>query len=159
LVATLTGALAYVALWPDVTSDPFRTASITDSRACPGSNDELMDVTAHLGLTMPSGSVDVRFYSDVNGLFGERTLALRFHTSRAGLEQFIAQAGFPAPDSSNAGIGRMQLWPGDCGAPWPLDTQRHWRDTAPVNGRLRQVDVDTSDSEHPLILYSAMDSP
>jgi hypothetical protein len=159
MVATIVGVLMYAVLWPELTRDPFRAAPITDSRACPGSNDDLADATTHFGLAVPSRSTEVGFYSDVNGLFGERTLALRFRTTRAGLEQFTGQPGFPAHDSPDAGNSRMQLWPDACGAAWPQATQQHWRDRAPVDGRLRQVDVDSSDPEHPLVLYSAMDSP
>lgn len=157
LATTLTGVLGYTVLWPEPTEDPFRAASITDSRACPGSNDELADVTNHFGLALPEDATDVQFYSNVNGLFGERALGLQFRTTRAGLEQFIGQAGFPAPNSTDPGTSRMQPWPDSCGLSWPQVTARRWRDAEPVNGRLREVDVDDSDSEHPLVFCSAMD--
>src|SRR5262249_30331970 len=95
---------------------PDNHVAATASRVCrsTGWNNVPFDqVMGHFRLKLPPGAQDVVFTANVNPLFGEYSLALRFTTTAAALRSFLANAGL-AP-ASLSGRRTIEFGPASCG--------------------------------------------
>lgn len=92
------GVVAGVAAGLSACGFPDRAPAIAgDPRACPGANVALEDATKHFGITVPKGASGIRYYSDLNPLFGEYGLRLVFTLGSDSLKGFLVDNGFPVP--------------------------------------------------------------
>ncbi|MEU9021130.1 hypothetical protein [Actinomadura sp. NPDC048394] len=143
-----------------LTWDP-RGPDVKDTRACPGSNVSLAEVTGHFGLVIPPDATDVRFSSDLHPFFGEYSLRLSFQTTTSGLRAFLDRSGLstsgtedeadtePAPlDGPSCGFGSASF-----------HAPRYYGGERPSEGgpTQRQAAVDRRDAAHLRVVVSAMD--
>jgi hypothetical protein len=140
---------------------PDNHVAATDSRVCRSTGwnnvpfDQVMD---HFRLKLPPGAQHVVFTANVNPLFGDYSLDLRFTTTPAALRSFLANAGL-APASRNART-TIDFGPSSCGLNPPASEYMAFTqdaDSSPMAGSPRAVAVDLSNRSHPTVWVSAMD--
>jgi hypothetical protein len=152
LLACVLLAVLLMGLWPD------RAPAIDDSRACPGSNVNLGEATAHFGVTIPSDATDVRFSADVHPMFGEYSLVLGFHVTPEGLGTFLRGTGLPSPSASFDPT--LDIWDASCGLiPGSSGRLVSTRDQTPsgAGNYQRAAVIDMSNRAKPYVLVAARD--
>lgn len=141
--------------------DPDNHVAGTDSRVCRSTgwnNVPFDEVMGHFRLKLPPGAQHVVFAANVNPLFGEYSLALRFTTTPAAQRSFLANAGLP-PASPTART-TIEFGPASCGLNPPASDYMAYTqdaDSSPMEGSPRAVAVDLSDRSHPTVWVTAMD--
>jgi len=140
---------------------PDNHVAATNSRVCrsTGWNNVPFDkVMRHFRLKLPPRAQDVVFTANVNPLFGEYSLALRFTTTAAALRSFLANAGL-AP-ASPSGRRTIEFGPASCGLNPPVREYMAYTrdaDSSPMGGSPRSVAADLSDRSNPTVWVTAMD--
>ncbi|MDR2986401.1 MAG: hypothetical protein LBV34_16330 [Nocardiopsaceae bacterium] len=137
---------------------PDNHVAATDSRVCrtTGWNNVPFDeVMRHFNLKLPSRAQDVVFTADVNPLFGEYSLDLRFTTTPAALRSFLASAGLPpaSPDTRTS----IEFGPASCGLIPPAGKDMAYTQDRDLGASPRAVAVDLSDRTHPTVWITALD--
>lgn len=140
---------------------PDNHVAATDSRLCPstaGNNVPFDQVMGHFRLKLPAGAQHVIFTANVNPLFGQYGLSLRFTTTPAGLRSFLSTAGLdPAsPDVRTT----IEFGPTSCRLNPPAGKHMAYSqdtESGPMVGSPRAVAVDLSDRSHPAVWVTAMD--
>jgi hypothetical protein len=154
LVIAGVGALTAVGIVVVVLTSfpPERAPDIADLRACPHSNVELTEVTAHFAIKLPDDATGLRFYSDVHPTFGEYNLEIAFRTTPKGLRKPIADSGFATPKP----VDRSQVLPmvSECLAPLTFRRGQVVQDRVRSS---RTLVIDTSDPARPLVYIDAAD--
>jgi hypothetical protein len=115
----------------------------------------------HFRLKLPAGAQHVIFTADVNPLFGEYGLSLRFTTTPVGLRSFLAAAGLaPASPDGRTTIDFADFGPSSCELNPPASKHMAYTqdtDSSPMAGSPRAVAVDLSNRSHPAVWVTAMD--
>jgi hypothetical protein len=140
---------------------PDNHVAAADSRVCPstaGNNVPLSEVISHFALALPPGASHVRFTANVNPLFGEYSLDLRFRTTRAGLRAFLSRAGLrqASPDMRTTDMFGVTA----CGLTPPRNEQMAYSQdsaTGPNSADPRAVAVDLSDLDFPVVWVTDQD--
>lgn len=131
--------------------------AVTDERSCGRSTVAFDTAVDRYGVAPPDGATEVRYWSVVNPMFGEYTLALSFRTTPQGLRDFLHRTGLPpaAPLTAQDDPPPLPCPGGTGGFHASLFTAEPAGDG---NGRERTVAVDTSDPQRPLVVVDAFDS-
>lgn len=112
----------------------------------------------HFRLKLPPNARHVVFAANVNPLFGEYSLSLRFTTTPAGLRSFLSGAGLapPSPDVQTT----VAFGIASCGLDPPTTNRMAYSQDsadAPMAKSPRAVAIDLSDPAHPAVWVTAMD--
>lgn len=142
-----------------------RTGAAPDAGgACRGSNVTLDKAAQRFRLKLPDDAKDVHYLAQSGGMSGNYDLEMRFRTTAAGLQHFLAGSGFPKLSGDEHVLRAGQPDADPCRHDSEgLPHARYAGDQVAADGAargayVRGVAVDDSDRARPVVALIAMDT-